>query len=106
MLIEKQDFSFDFKTDSDNSGPLKMPTFYTLMGSSKAGKPQPPNSILPKISKSAHVNGSVDDAMEWLQQLYIFFRLLLRMISNKGSLLLPNYNFEIWILCGKQARKR
>lgn len=38
------------------------------MGPSKAGKPEPPNSNQTKISKFVHTNGSVDDAMEGLQQ--------------------------------------
>ena len=39
------------------------------MGYSMAGKPEPTNLNQPKISKFAHVNGSVDDDMEWLQHL-------------------------------------
>ena len=72
MPVEKQNFSFDFKADSDESGPSgpsKLPTSYTFVGPSKAGKPKPPNSTQSKISKSAHFNGSADDAMEWVQQL-------------------------------------
>ena len=37
------------------------------MGPSKAGKPEPSNSV--KDFEIAHFNGSVDDAMESLQQL-------------------------------------
>ena len=48
---------------------MKLPTSYKLVGPSKVGKPEPPNSTQSKISKSTHVNGSVVDAMEWLQQL-------------------------------------
>ena len=56
MPIKKQDFSFDFKTDRDDSSPSVLPTSYTLMVPSKAGKLEPPNSTQQKISKSAHVN--------------------------------------------------
>ena len=56
MPIKKQDFSFDFKTDRDDSSPSVLPTSYTLMVPSKAGKFEPPNSTQQKISKSAHVN--------------------------------------------------
>ena len=59
MPIEKQDFLFDFKADSGDYGPSKLPTSNKLVGPSKAGKPQPLNSIQSKIS----------NAMEWLQQL-------------------------------------
>ena len=64
MPIGKQVLSFDFKAEIDNSGPSKIPTSYSLMVPSKAGKPEPPNSTQSKRSKSAHINGSVDDAME------------------------------------------
>ena len=69
MLIQKQGFLFDFRADSDDSGPSKFPTSSKLMGPSKAGKPEPLHSTQSKNSKSAHGNGSVDDTMEWLQQL-------------------------------------
>ena len=48
MPIEKQNFSFDFMADSDDSGPSKLPTSYTLVGPSKAEKPEPPNSTQSK----------------------------------------------------------
>ena len=67
MPIEKQDFSSDIKAYSDDSEPSKLPISYKLVGPSKVGKPEPPNSTQSKFSKSAQVNG-IDDAMEWLQQ--------------------------------------
>ena len=43
-----------------------MPTSYTLVEPTKAGKPQLPSSTQSKVLKYEDLNGSVDDAMEWL----------------------------------------